>query len=191
MISRKLLPLLSRLKNPSENDPLGALLTRALAPYARKLIKEGIDSQLAESFSNQEALEEFVLRAAIIIASVRTKEERKADDQKYIEKKINKICDELELLNEMARNQGSWHIKSWKELEAALINYKARYLRKMKTPARPRPAPVDMLTDLFKEYLPGVSNSFIDAQTRKMLSPFGIQYGEGSIRVRKHRDSPK
>ncbi len=87
MIPERLKPLLSRLKNsPTEHsDPWEAESHKQIAPTAIMLIEQGIDLHLAAKFQDDRKLEEFVLRAAMLIPTP-SKEERKAHWVEYINK---------------------------------------------------------------------------------------------------------
>jgi hypothetical protein len=70
MIPKRLESLYSRLQNlPSEDFPKSFEdeILKHIASTALKLVKEGVSPRLTAKFQEQEELEEFIIRAAMII----------------------------------------------------------------------------------------------------------------------------
>jgi hypothetical protein len=203
MIPQSLEPLLSRLKNPiqDDDDSLEAILRRNIAPVVIKLIEgQGIGSKLVFKFKkdgklNQELLEEFVLRAAMCIDTP-SKTERKPEWEEYINtkfeeifKRFEKIYFELVDINKMCiynepaickgAKPGKEMGKVWEVWMEVIPKLKQKYLSKLNPPKKPNN--INMLINLFREYLPKVEKTFMDEQIIKMLKPFGIELKKRSV----------
>ena len=186
MIPERLKPLLSRLKNPplEEFDPYQAERHKQIAPTAIKLIEEGIDLHLTAKFQDDSKLEAFVLRAAMHILTP-GKEERKTHWTEYINKKFDDIIYiDLIICSKHVCNDNKIKKQLIKVIEE-LEKLREIYLSKLKTPKKPNT--IDMLINLFLEHLPGIEETFIDEQIRKMVSPFDITLKKGAVRIRKYR----
>jgi hypothetical protein len=204
MIPERLNPLLSLLKTPQKmaKESFEFQLTEEVAPDAIKLIENGISLQLTSRFNNNDILEEFILRAAMIIAGTMTQEQRETERKKFLREKIDGFLQELIDLQKSAQTilagpipyNGPVKIKNrqfkcdkeLKQVRESLNKWRVKYLRQS-TPLM-RPDVVDMLGRLFEEYLPNEADSFIDEQIIKMLSPFAIHYQNRSIAARRRRD---
>ncbi len=198
MIPESLRPLLARLKNPypEDDDSWEAKSHREIAPIAIKLIEEGIDEGLLVSeFKkdgelNKELLEEFILRAAMEISGP-SQEERKAHWEEYINRSFEKIEWEIYEVEGICKDgmaqvcKGAKTTKQMLKVKEELTKLKKIYLSKLKAPKTPDK--IDMLINLFREYLPGVEKTFMDKQIRKMLKPFGIEYKPHIVRAREYR----
>lgn len=198
VIPEQLKPLLTRLKNPQANDDesLEALLHKELAATAIKLIEQGIGEGLVRKFKkdgeiNQELLEEFVIRAAMIIPTP-TKEERMIHWVEYINKRFGDIIyNDLIEIRKICRyvNKDDKITKQMIKVQNELIKLRDIYLSELKLPKKPNT--IDMLINLFLQCLPGIEETFIDTHIRKMVNPFGINLKKDAVRVRKFRSKDK
>jgi hypothetical protein len=211
-----LIPLLTRLENPPADDKsFEAQLLKEITPTAIKLIKEGIGKGLIRKFkqggeNNQELLEQFILRAAMMIGTP-TKAEREIEKREFLKEKIDGFIKELGDLDNAARTylagpipfpfKPSGDIPSGRlvpikerridcneqreQARQALYKWMKKHLKQ--SPAHENPDEKDRLIRLFQELLPEENESFIDKQINRMLKPFGKDLKERSIEARIRR----
>ena len=166
--------------------PPEAQLYKMYAPTAIKLIEKGIGPSLAAKFQDNCKLEDFVWRAAMIIDTPMSKEERKIGYEEFINQKFANINNELIDIDYFC--QGLRGLRGFKKkinVKKLLNELKGAYLAKIKAPSRPDR--IDILINLFLQCLPGVEETFIDTQLRKMVAPFDIILKKDAVRVRKFR----
>lgn len=196
IIPERLKPLLTRLKNPPTNDDesLEAQLHKEIAPTAIRLIEQGISLHLTAKFQDDRKLEEFVWWAAMAIDTP-NKEERKTHWETWINKSFEDVFNKLVEIDDICKDgiikDCKWANTSKKidNIKAELTKLKKTYLSKLSSPSRPDN--MDMLINLFLEYLPEVDETFIDEHIRIMLKPFGIELRPNVVRIRKYRSEKR